>query len=251
MMYRSILLLIGLALLAGLSPAAAQAVSVPIGNTLMLSGSAPGADTVYLYLTGPNLPPNGVKLDDISVPVITGVPSTFVQVPVGTDGTWEYSWNTRTSGGLLDVGTYTVYVVTTPTGRTDLSGRDSYAVIAVTLTRPTLVAGFGGGLTITSEPSGAEVMVDGEPLGTTPLDLTNVSMGEHTVEITKEGYLPVLVNTTVNDGENTTVEQTLVPVVTTPAITPPSTIPPQTSIAFPLAGLILGLVIALAIGKNR
>jgi hypothetical protein len=251
MMYRSILLLVGLAVLAGLPPAAAQAVSVPIGDTLPLSGYAPGADTVYLYLTGPNLPPNGVKLDDISVPVITGVPSTFVQVPVTANGTWEYSWNTRTSGGLLDVGTYTVYVVTTPTGRTDLSGRDSYAVIAITLTPPTLTAGFGGGLTITSQPSGAEVMVDGEPRGTTPLELTNVSVGEHTVEITREGYVPAVVNTIVNDGENTTVDRTLEPVVTTPAATPPGTIPSQTSIAFPLAGLILGLGAAMTIGKDR
>ncbi|MDD1714965.1 MAG: hypothetical protein LUQ61_06880, partial [Methanoregulaceae archaeon] len=39
------------------------AVSVPLGDTLYLSGSAPGADTVYLFLTGPNLPSNGVRLD--------------------------------------------------------------------------------------------------------------------------------------------------------------------------------------------
>ena len=116
----------------------AIAVSVPLGDALELSGSAPGADTVYLFLTGPNLPPNGVRLDTIAVEVITGVPSTFVRIPVAGDGSWEYSWNTRTAGGILDAGTYIVYVVTTPTGRQDLSGRDSYGVMSVTLPRPTL-----------------------------------------------------------------------------------------------------------------
>jgi hypothetical protein len=239
MKYRSILLLAGLAFLAVLPPAAAQGVSAPIGDTLPLSGLAPGADTVYLYLTGPNLPPNGVKLDDISVPVVTGDPSTFVQASVAADGTWEYSWNTRTKGGVLDAGTYTVYVVTTPIGRTDLSSRESYAVIAVTLTTPALVAGFGGGLTISSDPSGAGVWVDGEPQGTTPLDLTNVSAGEHSIEITKEGYLPAVVNTTVNEGQNTTVAETLLPETTTVPSTLP-TAPPATSIPFPLLAPLLG-----------
>jgi hypothetical protein len=222
MMYRTILFLIGMGVLAGLLPAAAQSVTVPIGDTLPLSGLAPGADTVYLYLTGPNLPPNGVKLDDISVAVITGVPSTFVQVPVSADGRWEYSWNTRTNGGL------------------DLSGRDSYAVIAVTLTPPTLTAGFEGGLTITSEPSGAGVRVDGEPKGSTPLDLTNVSAGEHTVEIAKEGYVPAIVDATVDDGQNTMITQTLV-LETTPVQSAPPATPPVTSIPFPLLVPFLAL----------
>jgi hypothetical protein len=250
MMYRTILFLIGMGVLAGLLPAAAQSVTVPIGDTLPLSGLAPGADTVYLYLTGPNLPPNGVKLDDISVAVITGVPSTFVQVPVSADGRWEYSWNTRTNGGVLDAGTYTVYVVTTPTGRLDLSGRDSYAVIAVTLTPPTLTAGFEGGLTITSEPSGAGVRVDGEPKGSTPLDLTNVSAGEHTVEIAKEGYVPAIVDATVDEGQNTMITQTLV-LETTPVQSAPPATPSVTSIPFPLLVPFLALGAGLQLLRAR
>jgi hypothetical protein len=241
-------------------PSAGQNVSVPIGDTLPLSGSAPGADTIYLYLTGPNLPPNGVKLDDISVPVITGVPSTFVQVPVSADDTWEYSWNTRTQGGVLDAGIYTVYAVTSPTGRLDLTGRDSYAIITVQLTPPTLTAGFGGSLTIISEPSGGRVRVDGVTEGATPLELTNVTAGEYTVEITKEGYVPATVNTTVQEGENTTVMQTLVPesppVPSISAGTPPSTSVPVTavptaSISFPFLALILALTVDLLMWRSR
>lgn len=226
----------------------AMAVTVPLGDTLPLSGSAPGADTVYLFLTGPNLPADGVKLDDISVPVVTGDPSTFVQAPVDPDGNWEYTWYTRTAGGLLDVGTYTVYVATEPVGRTDLSRADGYATISVTLTVPTLAI-LPGGITISSEPSGAEVWVDGTPAGTTPLELPNVTAGEHTVEVRKTGYEPIRENVTVTEGGNATVETVLIG--TTPGMpsgmptgTPPVTPAP---IAFPLAGLLLALAVLMVL----
>ena len=222
----------------------ASAVSIPIGDTLDLSGSAPGADTVYLFLTGPNLPANGVRLDDISVPVVTGVPSTFVSRPVAGDGYWEYSWITRTAGGVPDAGGYTVYVVTTPTGRRDLSGSDSFGFISVTLTRPTLTLLPSGGLTISSDPAGAGVLIDGEMKGTTPLELENVSPGTHTIGILKDGYQPVTENTTVKENETTTVGRTLEPLTSLPVTIPPTS-PLPTSIGFPIAGLILGLAMTL------
>jgi hypothetical protein len=230
----------------------ATAVSVPLGDTLPLSGSAPGADTVYLFLTGPNLPANGVKLDDISVPVVTGVPSTFAQAPVDDDGNWEYTWYTRTAGGILDAGTYTVYVVTEPVGRKDLGGDVSFATIPVTLTRPTLTI-FPGGITIRSEPSGAEVLVDGTPAGTTPLTMDNVTEGDHMVEVMKEGYEPVLENVTVTGGENASVETVLVPRTTPgiPAETSPGTLPvTPTRIAFPLGALLLGLAVLVLLQRD-
>jgi len=230
----------------------AGAVTVPLGDTLPLSGSAPGADSVYLFLTGPNLPANGVKLDDISVPVVTGVPSTFAQAPVDADGNWEYTWYTRTAGGLPDAGTYTVYVVTEPVGRRDLSGDVSFATIPVTLTRPTLTI-FPGGITIGTEPSGAEVLVDGTPAGTTPLTLDNVMEGDHMVEVRKEGYETVVENVTVTGGENATVETVLVPrtIPGIPAETSPGTFPvTPTRIAFPLGALLLGLAVLVLLQRD-
>ena len=225
----------------------ALAVTVPLGDTLPLSGSAPGADTVFLFLTGPNLPPDGVKLDDISVPVVTGVPSTFVQVPVDASGNWEYTWYTRTAGGLLDAGTYTIYVVTEPVGRRDLSRADGYATVSVTLTQPTLTI-LPGGISVSSEPSGAQVWVDGTPAGSTPLTLTNVTEGDHAVEIRKEGFEPVRENVTVTGGENATVESVLVPGTGTPAETIPVTSPATpTGISFPLAALLTGLAGAVVL----
>jgi hypothetical protein len=224
------------------------AVSVPLGDALELSGSAPGADTVYLFLTGPNLPSNGVRLDNIAVEVITGVPSTFVRIPVAGDGSWEYSWNTRTAGGMLDAGTYTLYVVTTPTGRQDLSGRDSYGLISITLTRPTLTILPSGGLTITSEPAGAVVLVDGEMKGTTPLQLTNMPPGNHTVGIVRDGYLPVSEDIAIQGNETINMGRTLEP-LTTETATVPETTPQPTSMGFPVAGFFLGLGIALLKGR--
>jgi hypothetical protein len=250
-MKRHLLLLVFAGLLLVAIPA--MAVTVPLGDTLPLSGSAPGADSVYLFLTGPNLPANGVKPDDISVPVVTGVPSTFARAPVDADGNWEYTWYTRSAGGTLDAGTYTVYVVTEPVGRRDLGSADAYATIPVTLTRPTLTI-FPGGITISTEPSGADVLVDGIPAGTTPLTLDNVTEGDHTVEVRKEGYEPVVENVTVTGGENATVETVLVPGTTPgiPAETPPVTSPvTPTRIAFPLGSLLIGLAVLVFLQRDR
>lgn len=226
----------------------AIAVSVPLGDTLELSGSAPGADTIYLFLTGPNLPSNGVRLDNIALQVISGVPSTFVRVPVRGDDSWEYTWNTRTAGGVLDAGGYTVYAVTTPTGRLDLSGRDSYGVISVTLTRPTLTIIPPGGLTITSDPAGAGILVDGEMKGTTPLELTTISPGNPTGGIVKDGYLPAIEDSAAQGNETMTVGRTPEPLITgTPAAL--VSLPQTASIGFPFAGLFLGLGIAFLKGR--
>ncbi len=100
--------------LASLAPGA-LGITVPLGDQVPLSGAAPGADTVYLFLTGPNLPSNGVRLDAVTSEVVSGVPSTFTQAPV-SNGQWEYTWYTGSTGGTLDAGSYTVYVSTTPVG---------------------------------------------------------------------------------------------------------------------------------------
>ena len=231
----------------------AMAVTVPLGDTLPLAGSAPGADTVYLFLTGPNLPAHGVKLDDISVAVVTGVPSTFTPASVDGDGNWEYPWYTRTAGGLLDAGTYTVYVVTVPTGRRDLGSADAYATIPVTLTTPTLTI-LPGAITISSEPSGAEAGVDGAPAGTTPPTLTTVTEGNHTGEVGKEGYEPVLENVTATRGENATVERVMAPGTPpgTPIATPPGALPvTPTRIASLPGALLLGLAFVVLLQRNR
>jgi hypothetical protein len=227
-MYRSpaFMMIIAVLTLACLVPGA-SGITVPLGDQIPLSGIAPGADTVYLFLTGPNLPSNGVRLDDISAGVVTGVPSTFTQAPVSNDQ-WQYTWYTGSAGGL-DAGTYTVYVSTTPVGRNNLAGA-VYSTISITLTTPTIQVPPTGTLDIRSVPAGADVVVDGIVQGTTPVELTGVPEGSHTVVLSLAGYSNSTSTVTIVAGEITTVNVALLPA--TPQATP-TTATPNTMIPTP------------------
>jgi hypothetical protein len=78
----AILLLIGTA-------TGAPLITAAMGDRVPLEGFAPGADEVYLFLTGPNLPVNGVRLEDISAPIISGDPSTFTRISILTRSAGE------------------------------------------------------------------------------------------------------------------------------------------------------------------
>ena len=112
----------------------AQPVYAVFGEDIPLGGSAPGSDTVYLFLTGPNLPADGISLDR-GTPVATGDASSFTQVEVQTDATWTYTWRTGSMGRVLDQGTYVVYIVQQPLARPDLDDSD-YATQAVVFGGP-------------------------------------------------------------------------------------------------------------------
>jgi len=117
-------------------PAFSAALSVPLGDEIPLTGTSTGSQTVYLFLTGPNLPANGVRLSD-GAPVVTGSSSSFTRVDVLTDNTWRYEWDTGALGGMIDVGSYVVYVVGEPAGKEDLAGKE-YATVSVSLTKPSI-----------------------------------------------------------------------------------------------------------------
>lgn len=57
-------------------------------------------------------------------------------------------------------------------------------------------------LTLTSEPSGARVMLNGKPLGTTPLELGKLRPGEMNLEFSKEGFKPHIEKIELADNEN-------------------------------------------------
>ena len=224
-------------------------ITVPFGDQVPLSGIAPGADTVYLFLTGPNLPSNGVRLDDVTAEVVSGVPSTFTQAQV-SNGQWQYTWYTG-SAGALDVGTYTVYVSTTPVGRNDLAGA-VYSTISITLTTPTIQVPPTGALDVRSVPAGADVVVDGLLQGTTPVELTGVPEGSHTVVLSLPGYSNTTSSVNIVAGDTTTVNVALIPdttqatpIFTTPTatITTPSPGPSPTPAPFS-GGVIAGGILA-------
>jgi len=215
---------------------AAPVISAAIGDQVPLTGFAPGADRVYLFLTGPNLPANGVRLDDISAPVISGDPSSFTMTSVD-DYRWEYTWYTRTKGGVLDAGTYTIFIVTTPVGRRDLAGSE-YATILVSLGSPGLVILPAGGVTIWSSPNGADIFPEGIPTVTTPLEFNDTPQGNHTRAIRMEGYASP---DSAVIGTEGTPKQDGNPSTIPPVTTPPEKIPLPVLEVLTAIGCIPGL----------
>ncbi len=123
----------GILLIALVIAPAASAVTVYPGSVVTLAGTSTGSDTVYLFVTGPNLPTNGGRLEDPDTPVRSGDPASFTTVTVGADDRWTYRWRTGEAG--LDPGTYTVYAVEAPVDRSNLSGH-GYTTVPVTLGTP-------------------------------------------------------------------------------------------------------------------
>ncbi|MDK2989944.1 MAG: hypothetical protein PWR16_1473 [Methanoculleus sp.] len=95
-----------------------------IGEEITLSGTCTDNNTVYLFMTGPNLNGNGVSLDENLPAVVSGTESSFTRggIEVEADDTWSFDWNTANLGRSLDAGGYTIYAAAEPQGRNDLSG---------------------------------------------------------------------------------------------------------------------------------
>jgi hypothetical protein len=119
------LFLLAAALLCALIPAAgavtltlnASTNEAHIGDTITLSGTVTGIQTiaVYLFVTGSDLDPRGVTLDNLNIPAGRGL---FTTAPVHLrNGTWSYTWDTAVILGNLKPGTYTVYVLSSPLDR--------------------------------------------------------------------------------------------------------------------------------------
>ncbi|MCK9630556.1 MAG: hypothetical protein M0R30_02840 [Methanoregula sp.] len=88
-----------------------------IGDTITLHGTVNGTPTiaVFLFVTGPDLDPRGVALDNLNIPAGRGM---FTTAPVKlSDGTWTYVWDTSIILGPMKPGKYTVYVLDDPVDR--------------------------------------------------------------------------------------------------------------------------------------
>jgi hypothetical protein len=66
------------------------------------------------------------------------------------------------------------------------------------------------GLVVDSRPPGAVVTVDGTRVGTTPLTLSSIAPGTHTVVIERPGYRPWRTKIEVKAGERPRVAASLV-----------------------------------------
>ena len=107
-----------------------------IGDTVTLSGTVTGINTiaVYLFVTGPDLEAGGVTLDNLNIPTGRGL---FTTAPVNMEnGTWSYSWDTSVIIGTLKPGDYTVHVVASPVERMRFNEGESASVDVTFLPPP-------------------------------------------------------------------------------------------------------------------
>jgi hypothetical protein len=94
-----------------------------LGETFTLHGVSYVGNSVYLFLTGPGLPVNGVTLTDISQRADQG---DFTVVNVDDNQEWTYIWKTSRIDSEIDEGTYTVYVTNEPKDLSQLDDESSY-----------------------------------------------------------------------------------------------------------------------------
>jgi hypothetical protein len=202
--------------------AAAAGIQASMGDDIPISGYSSAGAFVYLFLTGPNLPENGVALHDLTKRADQGQ---FTVVSVDGDDRWSYTWHTKSMNGRLDSGTYLVWVVNGPNDRSHLSTAD-YRTISVTLGEPSIsiyTPVQPGGMDLQSMPDGSSVTVNGEYRGKTPLNLNGLSSGTYTVTFSRFGYLEQSVLVRVGQGEVAEVTVKLMPKSGTLAVnsTPP------------------------------
>ena len=103
------------------------------GELITFSGEDTVSDNVYLFICGPLIDPNGVKPDDPGTRATTGNGNTFARAEVNANDKWSYSLDT--SGLDLEPGTYTIYAVTEPNNKEDLSS-GGYDTVSIVIKKP-------------------------------------------------------------------------------------------------------------------
>jgi hypothetical protein len=196
-------------LLLACSAAAYSGIQTVMGDEVTISGAATSGPYVYLFLTGPNLPENGVALHDITKRADRGY---FTKVSVDGDR-WSYTWHTGSINGKLDEGTYTLWVVSGPNDRSRLAQAD-YRTISVTLGKPFIAVDTPaqpGSMDLQSVPDGASVTINGDYRGKTPLVISGLSPSTYTVLFSRTGFLNMSAQVIVQGGRNSEVIANLQP----------------------------------------
>jgi PGF-CTERM protein len=112
-----------------------------LGEEIKFSGTNSESYTTYIFLTGPNLPSVGAKLDseDPRNDAVDGVdsdgehPDTFATASVNGDNTWSYNW--ATASVAIDAGTYTIFAESSPQDMDHLSN-STYSAVSVVINKP-------------------------------------------------------------------------------------------------------------------
>jgi hypothetical protein len=101
-----------------------------LGETITLHGVSYVGDSVYLFLTGPGLPENGVTLTNTDLRADQGQ---FTVVGLDDNQEWTYIWKTSRIANEIDYGTYVVYVTNEPVDKAHLGGTSSYKTLSIFL----------------------------------------------------------------------------------------------------------------------
>lgn len=114
--------------------AADASIEAELGDTLNLHGVSYSGEQVYLFLTGPGLPANGVTLTDTSQRADQGH---FTIVDLDNNQEWSFKWNTARIESQINPGTYLVYVSIDPVDKSSLGGTSTYKTLEVYLKEST------------------------------------------------------------------------------------------------------------------
>ena len=110
-------------------------IEAELGDTLNLHGVSYTGSSVYLFMTGPGLPENGVTLSDVTQRADQG---NFTQIDLDSKQEWAYRWNTaRIENSIKAGGTFLVYVSNAPVDKAHLGGSSSYKTLQVYLKKST------------------------------------------------------------------------------------------------------------------
>ncbi len=131
-----------------------------LGEEIVLTGTNEASGTTYLFLVGPNLPKNGAYLLSPTLPAVSGVPESFVGVPTNEDTTWEYAFPTNNLG--ISPGTYTIYAVSQPKAKDQLSG-GIYNTVSIIVKRPFITAELAPSPIIRGQPFTVTGYAEGNP----------------------------------------------------------------------------------------
>ncbi|WP_157199074.1 hypothetical protein [Methanolacinia paynteri] len=132
-----------------------------LGEKVVLRGQGSGADSVYLFLTGPNLPAGGVNLESPDDAVFNGDPDSFTVVETGPNNTWEYSFYTANLN--LDAGSYTLYVVSSPTAKNRFDNSTNYNMTSIILKKPFITAEISPANVVKGQPFSITGFAEGVP----------------------------------------------------------------------------------------
>lgn len=233
------------------APAGAKGlIEATLGSDVELSGSTGGSSNIYLFITGPNLPSNGGRLDSPKSAVVTGSSGSFTKARV-SGNSWSYTWST--SGIGLDSGSYTLFTVNMPVGKNDLAGSDAdHTLTTIKLATSSVSVSAYGFVSVTTSPANASVFLDGDYKGTSTADIRNVEPGTHTVTVELDGYETATETISVDSGGTTNLVLTLTPLETeTPAAAATSALPTQAATSAPAPALAALLAPGLAGALRR